>query len=135
MLRSPIEDLLEALKPLETTAFWFYQNKQPAEIPGDKEKLADEDETAPLKYTPFVMLPPAFCDFLASSIMNVGLILTSASSYQMLRGSNLIFVGILTVLVLKRRLEWYRWFGMAIILSGLIVVGVSDFLLVGVFFH
>ena len=74
------------------------------------------------------MLPPAFCDFLASSIMNVGLILTSASSYQMLRGSNLIFVGILTVLVLKRRLEWYRWLGMVIILSGLIVVGVSDFL-------
>ena len=95
------------------------------------EQLAtNEDQPGPVSYSTFILLPPAFCDFTASSIMNVGLILTSASSYQMLRGSNLIFVGILTVLVLKRKLEWYRWVGMLVILSGLIVVGLSDFILV-----
>jgi drug/metabolite transporter (DMT)-like permease len=46
----------------------------------------------------------------------------------MLRGSILIFVGIMSVIFLKRRLEWFRWLGMLIIMSGLIVVGVSDFL-------
>ena len=46
----------------------------------------------------------------------------------MLRGSIMIFVGILSVLFLKKKLEWFRWLGMAIIFGGLIVVGVSDFL-------
>jgi drug/metabolite transporter (DMT)-like permease len=73
-------------------------------------------------------LPPALCDVTATSVMYVALTLTTASSFQMLRGSIMIFVGILSVVFLKKKLEWFRWLGMFIILAGLIVVGVSDFL-------
>lgn len=89
-----------------------------------------EQEVGQGKYSPLLLLPPALCDVVASSIMYVGLTLTSASSYQMLRGSIMIFVGIFSWIFLKKKLEWFRWAGMLVILSGLIVVGLSDILTV-----
>ena len=99
----------------------LYQRYRPKEV-----KVNQHDAT----YSPFLMLPPGLCDVTATSLMTVGLTLTSASSYQMLRGSIMIFVGIFTVLFLRRRLEWFRWFGMFVIFAGLIVVGISDFVTV-----
>ena len=97
-------------------------------VPDPEPSKKEETEEPVGSYSPFILLPPALCDVTATSIMYVALTLTSASSFQMLRGSILIFVGILSVLVLRRKLEWFRWLGMFIILVGLIVVGVSDFL-------
>ena len=37
-------------------------------------------------FNPFIFLPPAMCDMIATSTMYVGLNLTYASSFQMLRG-------------------------------------------------
>ena len=37
-----------------------------------------------------------------------------------------ILSGLESVIFLKKKLEWWRWLGMFIILIGLIVVGVSD---------
>lgn len=37
-------------------------------------------------FSPWIFLPPALCDMLATSTMYVGLNLTFASSFQMLRG-------------------------------------------------
>lgn len=37
-------------------------------------------------FNPLVLLPPAMCDMVATSIMYIGLTLTYASSFQMLRG-------------------------------------------------
>ena len=91
----------------------------------DEEKPAEE---APKSYSPFLLAPPAWFDIGGTSVMYVALTLTSASSFQMLRGSILIFVGIMSVIFLKRRLEWFRWLGMVIILCGLVTVGVSGFL-------
>lgn len=39
-----------------------------------------------LKFNPWIFVVPAFCDVLATSIMYIGLNLTQASSFQMLRG-------------------------------------------------
>jgi drug/metabolite transporter (DMT)-like permease len=82
----------------------------------------------PKSYSPFILLPPAWFDIGGTSVMYVALTLTSASSFQMLRGSILIFVGIMSIIFLKRKLEWFRWLGMFIIMCGLVTVGVSDFL-------
>ena len=38
----------------------------------------------------------------------------------------IIFTGLLTVLWLRKRLEWFKWLGMVVILGGLAVVGVGD---------
>lgn len=44
-----------------------------------------EEPTLP-KFNPLIFLPPACCDVIATSLMYVGLNMTTASSYQMLRG-------------------------------------------------
>ena len=88
----------------------------------EKEETDMPAEVPPKSYSPFLLAPPAWFDIGGTSVMYVALTLTSASSFQMLRGS------IMSVIFLKRKLEWFRWLGMGIILCGLVTVGVSDFL-------
>lgn len=78
------------------------------------------------QFTPLVMLPPAMCDMMATSLMYMGLTLTYASTFQMLRGAVVIFTGLLSVAFLKRRLQKYQWWGIFLVFLGLIVVGMSD---------
>ena len=54
--------------------------------------------------------PPAvqFCD-LGAQLMNVGLLYTPVSIYQMTRGALVLFVGILSVVFLRRRLHLYQY--------------------------
>lgn len=68
------------------------------------------------------------CDLVATSTMYVGLILTYASSFQMLRGSVIIFVALFSKIFLGRQLGVRRWVGILFIASGLAIVGVSDML-------
>lgn len=79
------------------------------------------------EFSPWILFVPAMCDMIATSIMYVGLNLTYASSFQMLRGSVIIFVGILSVAFLNRTLVSREWIGILFIIIGLGVVGVSDF--------
>merc|ERR1712165_365104 len=51
-----------------------------------------------------------------------------AQVFQMLRGSIMIFVGIFSRIFLKKQLEWFRWMGMAVIFTGICIVGGADFL-------
>ena len=80
------------------------------------------------KFNPFVFLPPAMCDMTATSLMYLGLSWTYASVFQMLRGSIIIFVGILSVVFLKRKLHRHHWAGMFIVLIGLGLVGLASVL-------
>nr|XP_026655058.1 uncharacterized protein LOC113460701 [Zonotrichia albicollis] len=61
-----------------------------------------------------------------TSIMYVALNMTSASSFQMLRGSLIIFTGLLSVAFLGRRLEWSHWAGIVLTILGLALVGLAD---------
>jgi len=80
------------------------------------------------RFNPLIFLPPACCDMIGTSLMYVGLTMTYASSYQMLRGALIIFTGFLSVAFLGRTLRAYQWTGMFIVLAGLAVVGASDFI-------
>lgn len=80
-------------------------------------------------FNPLVLAAPALCDMVGTSTMYVGLTLTYASSFQMLRGAVIVFTGLLSVLLLGRRLGARAWAGIVLIIVGLLVVGVSDFLL------
>merc|ERR1719509_737740 len=62
----------------------------------------------------------------ATSIQYIGLTLTYASSFQMLRGAVIIFTGLLSTIFLKRKLAWFRWVGMILVIGGLVTVGLSD---------
>lgn len=79
-------------------------------------------------FNPFLLFFPAMCDMTATSIMYIGLNLTYASSFQMLRGSVIIFVGLLSVGFLQRVLKKLEWTGMVLVIIGLATVGAADFL-------
>ncbi len=86
------------------------------------------EETAKPGYSPLVLLLPACCDMTATSMMNVGLTMTYASVFQMLRGAVVIFTGIFSVVFLKRKLYPFHWLGMVLVLNGLLLVGVASVL-------
>jgi hypothetical protein len=60
--------------------------------------------------------------------MNVGLLYTSASIYQMLRGSVVLCTGILSFFFLRRHLYAFQWMSLFIITLGIAVVGASPLL-------
>ncbi|XP_014675680.1 PREDICTED: solute carrier family 35 member F6-like isoform X2 [Priapulus caudatus] len=75
---------------------------------------------------------PALCDMSATSVMYLGLNYTYASSYQMLRGSVIVFTGLLSVAFLRRVLVFYQWSGISFIVCGLLLVGLADILFASV---
>ncbi|XP_053301606.1 solute carrier family 35 member F6 [Pleuronectes platessa] len=79
-------------------------------------------------FNPLLFFPPAMCDMIATSIMYVALNMTSASSFQMLRGAVIVFTGLLSTAFLGRRLVPSQWLGIFITILGLVIVGLSDFL-------
>ncbi|XP_034018354.1 solute carrier family 35 member F6 [Thalassophryne amazonica] len=79
------------------------------------------------RFNPLLFLPPALCDMTGTSIMYVALNMTSASSFQMLRGAVIIFTGLLSVTFLGRRLHISQWAGISITILGLVIVGLADF--------
>lgn len=66
------------------------------------------------------------CDLIATCLMYTGLNLTYASSFQMLRGSVIIFVALFSKIFLGRAMGVRRWMGILFIAIGLTIVGVSD---------
>lgn len=79
-------------------------------------------------FNPILFFPPAMCDMIATSTMYVALNMTSASSFQMLRGAVIIFTGLLSVAFLGRRLAPSQWIGILTTILGLVIVGLADFL-------
>nr|KAF6308453.1 solute carrier family 35 member F6 [Myotis myotis] len=79
-------------------------------------------------FNPLLFLAPALCDMTGTSIMYVALNMTSASSFQMLRGAVIIFTGLFSVAFLGRRLVLSQWLGILATIAGLVVVGLADLL-------
>ncbi|TPP59738.1 Solute carrier family 35 member F6 [Fasciola gigantica] len=89
----------------------------------------DESERGGILNTPlfnWFFLLPAFCDLLGTTIAGIGLLFVDASIWQMMRGSLIIFAGILSIIFLKRRLRGYHWTGMCFTVVGLALVGTKS---------
>merc|ERR1719357_2169460 len=112
-------------------AFWIQTAWQRRRSVGSPYADIGSDSETPRPFSPFVFLPPALCDMTATSVQYIGLTLTYASSFQMLRGAVIIFTGVLSVLFLRRRLEWFRWLGILFIIGGLVTVGTTDIIYSG----
>ena len=69
---------------------------------------------------------PALCDILGTSVMYVGLTLTTASTYQMLRGSVIIFTGALSATYLRRKQWAHHWVAIAFVFLGVLTVGTAS---------
>ncbi|KAF7727627.1 hypothetical protein EC973_007285 [Apophysomyces ossiformis] len=90
-------------------------------------KVIDEPEKKLFKGSRLLLFwIPTLCDLTATTVMNVGLLLTSASVYQMLRGAVVIFTGVFSYLFLNRKLRLYEWFSLSLVVAGVAVVGLSS---------
>jgi len=91
-----------------------------------RDKGTDKEEKTSKNFNPWIFSITATCDMTATTLMYIGLNLTYASVYQMLRGSVVIFTGLLSMIVLGQRLAPFQWLGMLLVLLGLIFVGLSS---------
>lgn len=95
-----------------------------------RNKHDDVEVVQNTKYNVFLLWPAALCDMTGTSLMYVGLNMTNASSFQMLRGSIIIFTALLSVAFIRPapRIYPFKWVAMFTVLVGLVVVGLADML-------
>ena len=86
----------------------------------------DKFDTGKPGFKPWILILPAMCDLTATSLMYVGLGLTDASIFQMLRGSVVVFTAIFSVVFLKRKLRAYHWTGVVLVVIGTGIVGAQS---------
>lgn len=68
---------------------------------------------------------PAVCDILGTTLMNAGLLLVAASIYQMTRGALVLFVGVFSVVFLRRHLHLFQWLSLVGVMLGVGIVGLA----------
>eukprot|EP00124_Ichthyophonus_hoferi_P002206 Ihof_evm8s141 gene=Ihof_evmTU8s141 len=71
---------------------------------------------------------PTICDLSGTTVMNIGLLYTTASVYQMIRGATVLFTAIFSVIFLKRRLYIQHIIGLIFVITGIFLVGLSSVL-------
>ena len=77
-------------------------------------------------FSPLYCLLPACCDLGGTTVSGIGLLFTSASVFQMLRGSIIFFTAIFSVLFLNRKLYAFHWVGMGLTVVGVTMIGLSS---------
>lgn len=88
--------------------------------------VTDEEGRIHLQgYKLMLLALPAICDICGTTLMNVGLLFVVPSVYQMTRGMLVIWVGIFSVVFLKKRLHMYQWFALVTVVLGVTLVGLA----------
>ncbi|MCJ1432245.1 hypothetical protein MMC27_001601 [Xylographa pallens] len=91
-----------------------------------KPLVAKEEERVPMRGSRVLLLAlPSCCDITGTTLMNVGLLYVAASIYQMTRGALVLFVGVFSVIFLRRRLFGYQWSALVIVVLGVGIVGLA----------
>ncbi|KAI0014141.1 hypothetical protein F4779DRAFT_612951 [Xylariaceae sp. FL0662B] len=68
---------------------------------------------------------PAICDICGTTLVNAGLFMVAASIYQMTRGALVLFVGIFSVVFLRRKLHLFQWLSLVGVVIGVAFVGLA----------
>eukprot|EP00414_Alexandrium_minutum_P003574 CAMPEP_0113832184 /NCGR_PEP_ID=MMETSP0328-20130328/7242_1 /TAXON_ID=39455 /ORGANISM="Alexandrium minutum" /LENGTH=226 /DNA_ID=CAMNT_0000800377 /DNA_START=39 /DNA_END=716 /DNA_ORIENTATION=- /assembly_acc=CAM_ASM_000350 len=69
---------------------------------------------------------PAILDLVATGVGFIGFLYIPSSTYQMLRGSMIVFSAVESVLLLGRRLHAFHWVGITTCVVGIAMVGWSN---------
>lgn len=86
----------------------------------------EDDGRIPLRgWKIFLLAAPSCCDIAGTTLMNVGLLFVAASIYQMTRGALVLFVGLFSVLFLRRKLYLYQWSALFVVVLGVALVGLA----------
>ncbi|KAJ5157352.1 uncharacterized protein N7482_008452 [Penicillium canariense] len=96
---------------------------KPANEPDDRIKLRG--------WRILLLAAPSCCDIAGTTLMNVGLLFVAASIYQMTRGALVLFVGLFSVLFLRRKLFLYQWSALFVVVLGVALVGLAGALFSG----
>lgn len=105
----------------EACAFFFVFQQS---FHREHESLGSGRQTMPNSKA-YVLAIPAMCDLCGTTLMNLGLIYTPVSIYQMTRGALILFVALFSVMFLKRRINRVEWLSLAIVVLGIVIVGLS----------
>lgn len=96
------------------------------EDPAAKPLVATDEGRIKLQGWKILLLAaPACCDITGTTLMNVGLLFVAASIYQMTRGALVLFVGLFSVLFLRRKLHLYQWLALVVVVIGVGLVGLA----------
>ena len=88
--------------------------------------MSIKENRLPLKGWRVILLSlPAICDICGTTLMNVGLLFVVPSIYQMTRGALVLFVGLFSVIFLRRRLHLFQWFALFTVVIGVAIVGLA----------
>jgi drug/metabolite transporter (DMT)-like permease len=94
--------------------------------PAAKALVLNSADRLPLKGWRVSLLSlPAICDICGTTLMNVGLLFVVASIYQMTRGALVLFVGLFSVIFLRRTLHLFQWFALVTVVVGVGIVGLA----------
>ncbi|KAF8921459.1 hypothetical protein CPB85DRAFT_1428442 [Mucidula mucida] len=104
------------------------RRSSPVYLAEDSQLLAHKDLTLS-GFKVMLLWIPAACDLTGTTMMNIGLLYTPVSIYQMTRGALVLFVGFLSVVFLRRRLWLYQWVSLIIVMAGIGLVGFSGSLI------
>ncbi|KAJ7172654.1 hypothetical protein C8R46DRAFT_1162035 [Mycena filopes] len=112
---------------------WLQSRRQsPVQLPADESLLPSKLVPEPEQLTGWKVLLlwiPAACDLTGTTLMNIGLLYTPVSIYQMTRGALVLFVGVFSVIFLRRRLWLYQWVSLIVVMTGVGIVGYSGSLI------
>jgi hypothetical protein len=101
-------------------------SSQDAAGPALKPLVSNADDRTPLAGRKIILLAlPACCDITGTTLLNVGLLFVAPSIYQMTRAALILFVGLFSVMFLKRKLFLYHWLSMVLVVLGVALVGLA----------
>ncbi|OSX78833.1 hypothetical protein BU14_0098s0059 [Porphyra umbilicalis] len=84
------------------------------------------EPSVPWTESVWVINVPTLFDLFATACGTTGLLYTTVSVYQMLRGAQLIFAALLSIIFLGRRLDKFNWVGIGLAISGIALVGAAN---------
>lgn len=91
----------------------------------DRTKLLNNGRSILKGHRILLLALPAICDICGTTLMNAGLLMVAASIYQMTRGALVLFVGLFSVVFLKRHLHLFQWLSLVGVVLGVAVVGLA----------
>ncbi|KAI9904498.1 hypothetical protein N3K66_001027 [Trichothecium roseum] len=97
----------------------------PTEADADNNAKLQGKESALRGYRIMLLALPAICDICGTTLMNAGLLLVAPSIYQMTRGALVLFVGLFSVIFLKRHLRVFQWMSLSGVVLGVALVGLA----------
>jgi drug/metabolite transporter (DMT)-like permease len=75
-----------------------------------------------------ILAIPSICDLLCTLLLLVAQIYITASMWQMLRGSVIVFTALMKRFLLQHRLRMHMWWGVFIICVAMVLVAATSFL-------